>query len=98
MNRQTGMKRQKYRQTNKYMMAERQDDRMDRAYLIKIVKKSEKKFTNIVSLFNRTAHIRHLCMKTVVLSCHRCLINTGIEKNEHHSNIDYNFDTQWPVL
>jgi hypothetical protein len=28
----------------------------------------------------RTAHIRHLCRKTTVLSCLRCLINTGIEK------------------
>jgi hypothetical protein len=29
---------------------------------------------------NRTAHIEHLCRKTVVLSCHRCLINPGVEK------------------
>ncbi len=29
---------------------------------------------------NRTVHTRHLCRKTVVLSCHRCLINTGVEK------------------
>ncbi len=29
---------------------------------------------------NRTVHIRHQCRKTTVLSCHRCLINTGIEK------------------
>jgi hypothetical protein len=29
---------------------------------------------------NRTARIRHQCRKTIVLSCHRCLINTGIEK------------------
>ncbi len=26
------------------------------------------------------AHIRHLCMKTTVLSYHRCLINTCVEK------------------
>jgi hypothetical protein len=25
-------------------------------------------------------YIRHLCRKTTVLSCHRCLFNTGIEK------------------
>ncbi len=37
---------------------------------------------------NRTAHIRHLCRKTTVLSCHRCLINTGVETNEQHLNID----------
>jgi hypothetical protein len=30
--------------------------------------------------YNRTAHIRHLCQKTTVLSCHRYLINTGVEK------------------
>jgi hypothetical protein len=29
---------------------------------------------------NKTAHIRHQCRKTAVLSCHRCLINTGVEK------------------
>ncbi len=27
-----------------------------------------------------TAHIRHLCSKTTVSSCQRCLINTGAEK------------------
>jgi len=32
--------------------------------------------------------------ETTVLSCHRCLINTGVEKNEQHLNIDYNFDHQ----
>jgi hypothetical protein len=29
---------------------------------------------------NGTTHIRHQCRKTAVLSCHRCLINTGVEK------------------
>jgi len=29
---------------------------------------------------NRTAHIRYQCSKTTVLSYHRCLINTGVEK------------------
>ncbi len=29
---------------------------------------------------NRTAHIRHQCMKTTVFSCHRCLIYTVVEK------------------
>ncbi len=28
----------------------------------------------------RTAHILHQCSKTTVLRCHRCLINTGVEK------------------
>ncbi len=32
--------------------------------------------------------------ETTVLSCHRCLINTGVEKNEQHLNKDYNFDPQ----
>jgi hypothetical protein len=31
---------------------------------------------------NRTTRIRHQCKKTTVLSCHRCLINTGVKKNE----------------
>jgi hypothetical protein len=29
---------------------------------------------------NKIAHIRHQCKKANVLSYHRCLINTGIEK------------------
>jgi hypothetical protein len=29
---------------------------------------------------NRTPCIRHLCRKTIVLSCQRYLINTGVEK------------------
>ncbi len=29
---------------------------------------------------NRTARIRHQCRKTTALSCHRSLINTGVEK------------------
>ncbi len=39
-------------------------------------------------LQNTTAHSRHQCMKTMVSSCHRCLINTGVEKNEQHFDID----------
>jgi hypothetical protein len=30
----------------------------------------------------RTAHLRHHYKKTTILSCHRCLINAGAEKNE----------------
>jgi hypothetical protein len=36
-------------------------------------------FTNIKAA-NKTAHISHLCRKTTALRCHRCLINTGVEK------------------
>jgi hypothetical protein len=43
---------------------------------------------------NRRACFRHLCRKTIVYSCHRCLINTGIEKIEQHLNIDHYFDHQ----
>ncbi len=43
---------------------------------------------------NRTTLIRHQCKKTTGLSCHRYLINTGVEKNEQHLNIDQNFDHQ----
>jgi len=31
-------------------------------------------------LANGTAHIRHQCRKTAVLSCHRYLFNSGVEK------------------
>jgi len=44
--------------------------------------------------FNRTVCIRHQCRKTAVLSCHRSLIIIGVEKNEQHLNIDWNFDHQ----
>jgi len=33
-----------------------------------------------VMLFNRTARIKHQCRKMTVISCHRCLINIGVEK------------------
>jgi len=39
-------------------------------------------------------HIGHQCRKTTVISYHRCLINTGVEKMEQHLNKDYNFDHQ----
>jgi hypothetical protein len=39
------------------------------------------KFVHIWNdLDNRRAHIRHQCWKTTVLSCHKDLINTGIEQ------------------
>ncbi len=34
---------------------------------------------------NGTARIRHQCRKTTVLSRHRCLINTGVEKMNYIS-------------
>ncbi len=43
---------------------------------------------------NERALNRHLCGKTTVLSCYKCLINTGVEKNEQHSNLDYSFHHQ----
>ncbi len=39
---------------------------------------------------NGTAYIGHECRKTTVLNCHRCLINTGVEKNELYLNIYFN--------
>ncbi len=33
-----------------------------------------------ISTNNRTACFRHKGRKTTVLSCHRCLLNTGVEK------------------
>ncbi len=33
-----------------------------------------------IELANRTEWIIHQCRKTAVLSCHRWLINTGVEK------------------
>jgi hypothetical protein len=38
--------------------------------------------------FNRTAHIRQQCREEIFLSCHKCLINTGVEKNDPRINID----------
>jgi hypothetical protein len=46
-------------------------------YLLGTSVKKKKRFLNID---NRTARNTHLCMKTTVISCHRCLINTGVEK------------------
>ncbi len=44
---------------------------------------------------NITAHIRHLCRKTMVLSCHRCLIDTGVEKNEQYLNVE---NYHWVII
>jgi hypothetical protein len=42
----------------------------------------------IYKIVNGTAHIRHQCWKTAVLSRHRYLFNSGVEKNEQHLNMD----------
>jgi hypothetical protein len=34
----------------------------------------------VTACINRTARIRHQLRQTTALSCHRCLINTGVEK------------------
>jgi len=34
------------------------------------------------ALFYRTVHIRHQRRKTTILSCHRCLMNTGVKKGK----------------
>jgi hypothetical protein len=51
-------------------------------------------FCALNASINTTAHIRHQCGKTSDLNCHRCLINTGVEKNKLLLNIDFNFDHQ----
>ncbi len=33
---------------------------------------------------NRTMRIGHQCRETIVLSCHRCLINNGVEKMNYN--------------
>jgi hypothetical protein len=56
------------------------------------VKRERKR--RLIWTLNRTEHIRHKYRKTTVLSCHKCLIKTGVEKNEKLLNRDYNFDHQ----
>ncbi len=41
---------------------------------------------------NRTKRIRHLCRKTAVLSCHKCLMTTSVEKTK---TFKYRWDI-WP--
>jgi hypothetical protein len=43
-------------------------------------RKRKKTSAWIIDMHNRTAHIRHICRKTAVLSCYRCLINPVVEK------------------
>jgi hypothetical protein len=50
------------------------------------ISKTSYSFDNLEVI--RTARIRHQCRKTAVLSCHRCLINTGVEKIKMN-NIKY---------
>jgi hypothetical protein len=61
-------------------------------YMKMDVCKSKRKNLNYLSVYlskelNGIAHIRHKWRKTMVLSCYRCLINSGAEKNELHLNI-----------
>ncbi len=51
----------------------------------------------LVFLWNIIGCIRHQCRKRTVLSCRRCLLITGFEKNEQYLNIDYKFDHQRPL-
>ncbi len=37
-------------------------------------------FRKLDHFINATVRIRHQCRKNTVLSCHRCLINSGVEK------------------
>ncbi len=48
--------------------------------LLNIVSSLDEEETEDYKPFNRTACIRHQCRKTTVSRCHRCLINTGVEK------------------
>jgi hypothetical protein len=41
---------------------------------------------------DRTVRIRHQCRKTFISSCHRCLVNTGVEK---WTTFKYRL---WPLL
>jgi hypothetical protein len=51
-------------------------------------------FVNVdLNVNNGRAHFGHQWWKTTVLSCHRCLIDSGV-KNELHLNIYYSFDHQ----
>ncbi len=56
--------------------------RLDRIALCK-EKKINIRSMPAIAIFNdnyTTPHIRHQCMKTPVLRCHRCLICTGVKK------------------
>jgi hypothetical protein len=46
----------------------------------------------VLNHHNLTMHIRHQCRKTTFLSCHRCLIKTGVEK---WTTFEYVFE-RWP--
>jgi len=41
---------------------------------------ADKKVSFLKSHLTGTVHNRHQCKKTTVLSCQRCIINTGVEK------------------
>ncbi len=66
----------------------------DASFVVKLsLTKAEQE--NVITIFqigNITACIRHQYSKITILSSHRCLINTGIEKNEPHLDIDWSFN------
>ncbi len=47
-------------------------------------------FFNSFGADNGTAHIRHLCKKLTILSCHRCLIFSNVDCI---NSISYRLDT-----
>jgi hypothetical protein len=48
----------------------------------------------IPNTLRKRQHIRQQNVKTIVLSCHSCLTNTGVEKKDHNFNVDQSFDHQ----
>ncbi len=51
-----------------------------RQKIAKIIGKQDKSKNDDYDAWWPRARIRHQCNKTTVLSCYRCLINTGVEK------------------
>jgi hypothetical protein len=43
-----------------------------------------------------TKIVQHICRKTTVLSCHRCLINTQVEKLKKWTILNYRLEL-WPL-
>jgi hypothetical protein len=49
-------------------------------FYLNLKKKSLKWNSTFKNVNSGTAHIRHQCRKIAVLSCHRFLISSGVEK------------------
>jgi hypothetical protein len=45
----------------------------------KEVERKRNKLPVVLHIINRPALIRHQCRETTVLSCHRCLISSGVK-------------------